>query len=535
MEERKFPGRYLVILLALLSISCLAVVVLSKDLHEAHVLLNQRGIFQVPAIAYDLSLELFKTIFIGICLGVGVEIYLKKLKGDSTKVMLEKSGIVKIYSSRQEAKPRFEQLVDDPKVKNIYIAGISLREFLTDQGGMRSIWEGIQQRLAREENTSQKKKLPANLRFTVHLLLLDPKSSEGYFRYSIEKPQLKNHPKDIWDGLSEVADTQKSIYEGQQDFLRLRLFEHCPFSFVFFTNTTAFVEQYYYKTRTKNVPFPLIEYSQDSAHFNEVRRSLEVIWENGYEELPAVGTAIPLIKAGVKNIFRVDERRNQAKRQIRRISETEEGTIDVLTITGRHYVNDSDTVSALKEAASRQNVSVRLAILNPISQQAIFRSIADIAVTDKRIRKSIAEYDWEIHRKSRLYRRVYDTIREIQNWTDEGLAVELRLYSSSAGSALLLTPNAAFAGKYVYGRSKRLEGQAELQSEYPMFEFDAASCETNIKTELEILECTFRVIWNYYSVAVDDFLKNDDEAEFNKNLKSLQAELNWESLSPKSQ
>lgn len=532
MQERKIPITYLLLLVALLAIACLTIVLLSKDLHQANVMLNQRGNAEFPDIAYDLGVELFKTIFIGLCLGIGVEIYLRRLKGDSTKVMLEKMGIQKVYRSRQDAKNRFEQLVDDPRVKNIYIVGISLREFLTQQGGMQSVWEAIQQRLSAEEHTSDRKKLSEDRRLKVHLLVLDPLSSEGYFRYTVERPYWKDHPKDIWDAVAEVDQARQNIYGAEQNFLKLRLYEHCPFSFVLFTEIAAFVEQYYYKRKAKSSSFPLIEYSQDSDHYTELRKSVVgVIWEHAYEKSPSVGTAVPLRRAGIKNIFRIDQRREQAARQIERIAETNAGTIKILTITGRHFVNDPDAIVALKEAASKPGVTIQFALLNPISQQAIFRAIADKAVTDTKIKKVIAEYDWGRHKTSRLYRRVHDSIRELQNWKDEGLKVETRLYSCSVTSALLLTPTSAFAGKYLYGRSKKLEDHPDLQSEYPFIEFDAASVEAAERIELELLECTFRVIWNHYSIAVDTFFPLDDEPKFNQNLQRLNDELNWGILS----
>jgi hypothetical protein len=464
MTERNVPVKYLLYLGATLAIACLVIVLLFKEIHHAHVLLNEKGVSEYPDIAYDLGLELFKTIFIGICLGVGVEIYLKHLKGDSTKVMFEKSGIAKIYPARQDATSRFQQLVDDKRVKTVYIAGISLREFLSEQGSMRPVWEAIQQRLSKEENTIEKNKLPDKLRFNVHLLMLDPRSSEGYFRYRVEKPHSKDDPKDITDGLNEINQVQRNIYNNKdQDFLQYELYEHCPFSFIFMTDTTAFVEQYYYKKKSKGVSFPLVEYSHDSPHFNELQKSVEIVWENAYKELPSVGTAVPLKRAGIKNIFRVDKRGEQARRQIECIKETKAGTVDILSITGRHYVNDPDAIFALREAALRKGVRVRFALLNPVSQQAIFRAIADASVTDK-VRTIIANYDWAHHKHSRLYQRVHYSIGEIQNWKEEGLAIDLRLFSCSSGSALLLTSNSSYAGKYGYVRSKRLHVQAVLQS-----------------------------------------------------------------------
>jgi hypothetical protein len=527
MSERSVAVKYLIIVGGLLALACLVVVILFKDLHQAQVLLSEEHISEYPDIAFDIGIELFKTIFIGVCLGVGVEVYLKQIKGDSTKVMLEKSGIMKVYATRNEAKHRLEQLIDDRKrVKNIYVAGISLREFLTEQGSMRSAWEAIQERLADEENTTDKNKLTDKDRLHVYLLILDPRSGEGYFRYRIEKPHSSENPKDIEDGLNEVRQVQESVYNRAQSFLQVRLYEHCPFSFVFLTDTTAYVEGYYYKKRSKAVPFPLIEYSQDSPHYSELRRSLEVMWEHAYTKLPLVGTAVPVKRAGIKNIFRVDKRREQAKRQVECIRTTDSGTIDILTITGRHYVNDSEAIEAIREAAQKKDVKVRFALLNPVCQQAIFRAIADVSVNEK-MKKMVASYDWNIHKQARLYHRIYDTIGVIENWREEGLDVEFRLYSCSAGSALLLTPESSFAGKYVYGRSKKLQGQAELHSEYPMFEFNAAEFETRDQTELEILECTFKVIWDHYSISYEVFKNMDDREEFNKNLTRLKEELAW--------
>lgn len=528
MEDKRVPVKYLIIALALLAVACLVIVILLKDIHHAQIVLIEQQRSEFPDIAYDIGIELFKTIFIGICLGVGVEAYLRHIKGDSTKVMLEKSGIMKIYTTRKEATNRFAQLVDDTKrVRNVYIMGISLREFLTEQGSMRSVWEAIQERLTEEAIITEQKKLPDKQRFHVYLLMLDPRSSEGYFRYKVEKPRSIDNPKDIEDGLNEIKQVQKSIYNREQDYLQVKLYEHCPFSFVFLTETTAFVEQYHYKTKPKGVSFPLIEYSHDSLQYTELRKSIEeVTWKYAYTELPVVGTAVPVKRAGIKNIFRGDKRRAQAERQIECIRQTQAGTIDILTITGGHYVEDYEAREALREAASKKGVGIRFALLNPVCQQAIFRAIADISVTDK-MKKLVANYNWSTHKQARLYHRVGETLGAIQTWKEEGFHVDLRLYSCSAGSALLLTPGSSFAGKYVYGRSKKLQGQAELHSEYPMIEFNADEFETEDRTELEILECTFGVIWNYYSISYDDFAKMDERGEFNKNLARLSEELCW--------
>jgi len=529
--EPKFLSKSLVLLTALLGLAFLLIVLLARDLHEAHVLLQEKDIFKFPDVAYDLGVEIFKTVFVAAFLGLAADYYIKRMTGDSTAATVKRCGIKKLYPSRQHAVDRFERLVRDPKVKVIYMMGISLREFLTQQGGMHAVWSAIQERLSVEEHIIHWQKLPDDRRLRVYLLTLNPLSSEGYFRYTVERPpgELKT---DSLQAIAAVRQAESDIYGREQTFLRHRLYDHCPFSFVFFTNVTAFVEQYYYKT-AHGTGFPLIEYPENSSHYPEIQHSINQIWERAHERMPTSGTAIPLKQAGITNIFRVDQRSEQAARQIDRIAETTEGMIDILTITGRHYVKDLNASTALRKASLQPNIKVRLLVINPISQQAIFRAIADEAVADERLKRCVAEWDWERHATtSNLYRRTLETIRKIRDWQAVGCNVELRLYSCAVASALLITPHAAFASKYLYGRSKRLE-DFPLQSEYPMFEFDEAHCEALERTELEMLRCTFTVIWNYYSTTVEAFSAVNPQSEFNKNLQRLRDELQWTAVPSK--
>ena len=136
---------------------------------------------------------------------------MKHALGETPKSILEKGNIDTIYISRQSAEEHFKALIKDKKkIKQIDIIGASLRDFLTPIGALREVWEEIQRRLDDEE----KKKLAADDRLHVRLLLLDPQSGEGLFRIQGRKHYVKDSaglPKDVKEGTQEVFRVQQKI------------------------------------------------------------------------------------------------------------------------------------------------------------------------------------------------------------------------------------------------------------------------------------------------------------------------------------
>ncbi len=292
--------------------------------------------------------------------------------------------IENIYLSRLDATTAFEEIVADKNIRTLYVVGISLRDLLTEHGRMRGVWKKLRGRLAKE-NAAAGKTAPGR-RLQVRLLLLDPQSGAGFFRYKVEKRSAIREGKvdahDINAALLEIEDAVKKVYgDRPQHNLEARLYEHCPFSFLFLTNRSVFVEQYYYKSSDEGTQLPLVEYGARSAAYQQLRASFDIIWENAHRGRIRVGTTAPVERARVKNIFRVEDRDEQWGRQIECIRNAGAGAVDILSITGRFYSDrEQKALVALKEISAkrrRTHARVRFALLNPVCQQAIFRAIAD--------------------------------------------------------------------------------------------------------------------------------------------------------------
>ena len=85
--------------------------------------------------------------------------------------------------------------------------------------------------------------------------------------------------------------------------------------------------------------------------------------------------------------------------------------------------------------------------------------------------------------------------------------------------------------QYLYGRSKEFHEGKVLGGEYPCFEYSFGDgyvhnkFETAEGTEKEILQSTFNVIWDSYSISLDEYQLTDEKAVFGRNLANLKSEL----------
>jgi hypothetical protein len=487
----------------------------------------------------ELGLEIAKAAFIGSTAGVLLNYLLDRAKGKSPKEVLDEYGIEEIFPSRMESVKALKEYVQNPSVKMVWLLGISLRDFLTYRGTLDEVWEAIINRLKAEENDN----VSALSRLRVRLLLLDPRSGEGRFRVNVERATIQpgglNY--DVSTGLQQIHDVLNDVYKTQEsDYLQVKIYDHGSFAFQFISDTSAFVEQYSYRDHGNSPSLPLIYYKSNTHQYKELFYSYSTTWDNAHPSLLQpydLGVASGIENAQIKNIFRHDARDPLGRRQMECLRGARDGdVIDIQVISGRFYSrepaleviqNASLPRSEDNDAASSLGARIRLLIMNPVSQQAILRAVADTQPESIDVR--LKQWDWGQHTRSRLYADIGETIRQVKRLMDAGCNIELRLSSGTISCALILTEDAAFIEQYIYGRSERFYRGIVLGGEYPVFEYKTNRDRASWTTEEEILRSSFQVMWQHLSIKLEEYenkeLNNELQTLFEQNRSALLSEM----------
>lgn len=472
------------------------------------------------------GIELAQAMVIGTTVGYFVNRWLNQLTEPGLDASLRAQGIKSIYPSRVAAMEDFLQAVRDPHVKSILIAGLSLRDFLTPRGSLQRVWETIRERLEEE----QQKNFNSDKRLRVRLLLLDPLSGEGKFRSDLERESVGEGGLDstVGIGLDQVHRLQSRIYgETESEYLQARLYEHCPYAFHFVTDQAAYVEQYCYRDHSKSSFLPLLRFRKQSAAYAQLVYSCEAIWKEARhypQNSTRVGSASAIREANIVNIFRHDIRDQLGRRQIECLRKVPAGgSVSIQAITGRYFIQRG-ALAMLSDISlatrGKDAVKVRFLIINPVSQQAILRAVAESAPHPE-IGRLLAEWTWEKHKSCHLYNdawQVIETLKKRRRLHE----IELHLTPAPLTSFLLLTPDNTFIETYVYGRSTKLEKDRVLGAEYPALEFERASGKLD-NVELEVLQSAFNVMWEHFSIPVDKYERDNEETNFERNLEIVRA------------
>jgi len=517
-------------------------------------------------ILIEVAIEGLKVVVIGAAAAIVLERFLQRNRADNPEALLDRIGIDAAFASRrdEDAATEFLRIVSDSTVKQITIAGISLRDFLFSNGTLHRIWSAIQIRLEQENRAN----MQPQQRLSIRLLLIEPRSNEGCFRHEVEGYSKaapgSGIPFDVPQGVSMVAAAQHRIYGTTGvDFLQVRLYEHSPFAFLFAAETSVLVEQYDYRDQTKDASLPLFRYKRGTRQFEELSHSIDLVWKHAREAelINEVGTATAIREARLRSIFRRDDRSNLSKRQADTLGLTEPGgLIRILAITGKFYTSHPGVAPLLQQismpAAIRHHQShvelaphpesravsevkttgtagtqLQIAIVNPTSQQAILRAVADESPAQG-VRACLQGWNWTKHQEASLYRDVMRTGLQVERWRAEGSQIDLRLYSSSIACSVLLLDKTAFIEQYMYGRSKIFQPGLALGGEYPVIEFEGAEPDGRETIEREIIEQTFDIVWGSYSIKWEEYIDRDRSMEFHRNLVRLLEELTSKDSGP---
>lgn len=271
---------------------------------------------------------------------------------EGTEASLKTHGIEELHLSREQAADDILAWIGDRGTTELWIAGISLRDFLPARGRLRNAWDAIWERLEDEKFRN----LPDEKRLHVKLLLLDPRSAEGMFRYHVESETLDRGSlqEDVQNSIQQYKNVLDRIYAAllPSKYLELRLYEHGSFAFMVLTDEHALVEQYCYRDHTLAPAFPLIQYAKKSRSYAQVRYSLRVTWNHARElehALHRVGTAKGVRAARIANIYRHDDRGRLSERELKAIRDAPAGELRI----GAHFLGLTTTIASRTGRVSR--------------------------------------------------------------------------------------------------------------------------------------------------------------------------------------
>jgi hypothetical protein len=515
-------GWFLVLSIGL-AVSLMALLFMSKALYDSK---------NANAFWFSFGEEIIQAGVFGGILAVLLNNLLARLFEEGPEAILQNHGIQNLHPSRERVADDLVEWIRDPSTTQISIVGISLRDFLPPGGRLHHAWQAIRERLEFEQSRTP----PPLSRLRVNILLLNPKSAEGMFRYRVESTTLErgNLQEDVENSILQYKNALARVYHAEMsEFLELRLYEHGSFAFMVVTDEHALIEQYCYRDHTLAPAFPLIQYPRKSQSYKQLQYSFEVMWQYAQSidlALRGVGTAKGVHSARIHNIYRHDDRASLGERELESIRNAQPGQmVRIGAITARYYLRDARETLHELTSPGPQQVSVRLLIVNPVSEAAIVRAITESGEPE-RVRDALNVWDWTRHRRSPLYHDATNTLEAVLWLRERGHSIELRLTPVAPTCAILQTPEAAFVEQYLLGRSRRFERGGVLGGEYPVFEFAAPIASEGKTMEVDLLDATFDLLWDHLSLSIDEYRAIDDELQFVANLRMLKA-----SLSPSDQ
>jgi glucose-1-phosphate thymidylyltransferase len=473
--------------------------------------------------------EVAKAVFIGSTIGLFVRRVASE-PVDGSQASLEKCGIDAVYLQRREIASTILEEIRDPRTRNLRIAGISLRDFLLEMGALHHVWTAIADRLRHEDKSN----LPLADRLKVHILLLDPHSPEGDFRFEAEEVALaQGLRQDVPMAVKAIQHLTRELTESSASaVLQVRQYQHGSFGFQFITESFAILEPYTYRDQRGDATIPAVRYKRSARSYEPISHSYELVWKHAeparMDQAPA-GVGQGLRESLLIGIYRQGQRALLGDRQRQVLRHSRGGDlISIQALSGRFYMHPP-MIESIEQATKDigRGAKIRLLIMNPTSRSAILRAVADRTPIEE-IGRVIHNWTWDNHRFSSLYIDVHSAIQAVKNLREADRDIELRLSAADLSCAMLLARDAIFIEQYAYGRSRNYGGGVVLGGEYSVFEYSRGHNGLTTSEE-RILESAFEVLWDSYSISAEEYLERvearQEEAGFIREIEALLAQL----------
>lgn len=426
---------------------------------------------------------------------------------------MQQCSISKLYASRQDAAAdmAIDLNVDNPSFTRLYLLGVSLDDFVNDDGGFNGIWRALKRCVNETAEAARtggpvKRSSPLDVR----ILVIHPQSLSGKLRAEAESRDKDAGRSRLYDTVrytvTELYEFQKKVSKNREDLgarfpisFEVRLYHQVsPTLFLAHTNFVTYAQQYHFwSSRLANVSVPLIRYEPEdsgtegrSIH-SEIDQHFLWIWDNAsitaaeWVERGSIGIDRVFHEAGAVNAFNLPEVDN--KKRIRHALENATQRIDILgfslasffTEKGDFYLTVLNQLESENGWKSR-GVQVRVLLLSPECEQAYYRSYRQYLIKQAKevaSRKGFERYkSSELHKDDHLYKDTTTTLDNLSYLMQKHDLdnIHPRVYESAPNCFVLIVDDRVFVEQYHFGKKIRpATRRTLLGKDMPLIEYTA--------------------------------------------------------------
>ena len=232
-------------------------------------------------------------------------------QGVKSMEAMNRSGVSRIYETREEAASDIAKDLTSSTTTKIRIIGISLNDFVLRKGpaDLGEAWSSICERITRSSKNNQSE-------LELKVLFIDPNCLGAHLR-SMAEVRLHGYQAgrlgdDVRMTTEELLRLEEEIGRGEI----ARMYRTPPILFLVLTNSAAYVQQYYFwSTRIRNKEFPILRFQNvPSGHephsiHAELEMHFDWIWDRAsiglrdYHIQHSTGTDTGLLQSSLVNIY----------------------------------------------------------------------------------------------------------------------------------------------------------------------------------------------------------------------------------------
>ncbi len=406
------------------------------------------------------------------------------VKAASSLDAMMRSSIQRLYESRRAAAEDITREAIEPATSKIRLIGISLNDFAAAGAPLNKAWKELERRI----RSGAQAESPSPL--DVKILIVDPECFGAQLREVGENREagaVKGRLEaDVIATAKLLRNLQRdvaAISKSKQVTFECKVYRLPPILFLCLTDSCAYVQQYYFwATRDSDTSIPVLRYGRTAGDqaggvYKGMEDHFDWIWKNcavSVDDFVAgteVGTDRAVYQADIFNMFNGD---GVGRKRILQLIRCAKKRIFVQGITLHSFFAPGDLLNEMSKAVER-GVDVRVLVLDPDSEQAVYRSYREQLFVDETL--DFRGYRTSgLHQSSQLWRDTDQSLKQMRTvFVEPPTNFQARLYASAPSCFMLLADDALLFEPYHYGKvlPRDHHGGAPviLGKDMPLFEF----------------------------------------------------------------